>query len=298
MGTGSARWVVRRDARKRSAFVLLVSLGYLSGAACAGRSQSNGPHGSNAGSSTGGVGGATGGAGGGTGGVTGVGGRDVGSEVGGSGNVSGSGAMGGAGVGGASGRGGSGTPGCAGESVVSPNLSTCHGHFAHRPTAAACPPPPPNLERGAGGEGTSGEGGAPWGSAHCDEPCSPGEACIWTTPNEALAAECVSVCETDADCVAGAVCACVPGLFRGVSDPGPGTTVGICRRSTCSVDADCAPGLLCISPFTRSDCGEPWPREFHCQTPNDECAGGDQCPLKDCEYEDNRFICGRDTEFC
>jgi hypothetical protein len=304
MGTGSSLVLVRRGSRRGSAFVLLAALGYVSGVSCAGRSESRGERGNVGGSSTGGVtggvGGATGGVGAGaTGGaMMGKAGSIVIPEGGGAGNVPGNGGKGASGGNGASG-GVSGQSGSGGDapfhcversvsSLASPNLVQCEGGFAHRPTAAACPP----LEEAQAGAG--GEGGI--GGEECPRQCAPDETCIWTIPNEFHPfSECARVCETDAQCPSGSICACVPGLFLRPSDDGPGTTVGMCRTSNCTVDADCPPGLLCIAPLSADFC-EPVPRTFHCQTPADECAGPEHCESDSCMYRDDRFVC--DDEGC
>jgi hypothetical protein len=284
-------------------------LGHLSAAACAGRSESRGPHESSGGSS--GVGGglagrSTGGAGSGaTGGTkTGIGG-DIIYEGGGRNTTGGVGSGGGGrGGNGAMGGGGgdagadSGFP-CVGGSRLSPDLVGCEHHFAHRPEAATCPPPPPFLQTGAAGDGAGGQGGEGGATSACGpEVCARGESCIWTDISENARYECARVCRTDAECPSGSICSCVPGLFLEWDEPGPGTTVGLCRRATCASDAECGPGLLCIASFSYADCGSKWPHEFHCQTPRDECASPDDCALEDCEYQSEHFACGDSTEFC
>jgi hypothetical protein len=219
-------------------------------------------------------------------------------EGGGRAGIGGLGATGGKGsAGGAGADAGAGAVGgfpCAGGEQAAPGFVTCGGGFAHRPMAAACPPPPPDLDYGEPGSG--GEGGET--TSHCNESCGEGEACIWSDPAESERAHCARVCETDLDCGRGSVCACVPGLFRTPFEPTGGLTVGLCTESTCTVDADCEPGALCIAPFSPSDCGLPWPHEFHCQTPDDECASVADCNDQDCDYVEGRFVCGNFAEHC
>lgn len=301
MGTGLSSVVVRRERRRGSAFVLLTASGYLSAASCAGRSQSLEQHGNNGGSSVGGssVGGATGGiATGATGGSMGGIGGDIIYEGGGRNTTGGVGVAGGApggngATGGFSGDAGEGPVGgfpCIGGSQASPDLVTCNGGFAHRPSAATCPPPPPDVEIGAAGQGAAGEGGAPndCGGKYC----APGEACIESDADVGSVTYCALVCETDSDCPSDSICACVPNLFRNsVTDES--ITVGLCTRATCTVDADCGSGSLCVAPYSPSDCGLPWPHEFHCQTPEDQCAGPLDCSggSDSCRYDGAHFAC-------
>jgi hypothetical protein len=253
--------------------------------ACAGKSQSTGSGGDagdgSGGSSASGGSGGKGAGGTGTGGKTGGAGGSGGSAAG-TGGKGGAGGSSGQGLGGSSsGKGGTGgsTAGSAGQpngcgagTSYSPTLERCEGGFVHRPVPGTCPIP---EEDGLG----AADAGAPPISgcevdAHCGE--KPNGRCIIDNPlpEIATATYCLYACATDGDCQAGQVCSCESSWNSNAT--GLPITIGVCRPGTCGADGECAEGSLCISPVD-AFCGTPRPAEYHCQTPEDECAGPDDC---------------------
>jgi hypothetical protein len=275
--------------------------------ACAGKSQSTGTageagDGSGGTSTTGGAGGkgaggsSSGGKGGGAGGTVSSGGAGTGgvggviTPAGGVGGVGGStggagGSMGGKAGGGAGGSAGQPVEGCAAATSYSPTLEGCEGGFVHRPVPGVCPVPPDDGI-GAGGQ-------PPAAGCTFDADCQDGSngRCVVDNPlpEVATAIYCIYSCQTDDDCSDGQVCSC-EGTFvsNGTGEP---ITLGVCRPGTCGSDGECAAGSLCIAPVY-SFCGVQRPSQYHCQTPEDECAGAADCDgFSYCEYQQDHFAC-------
>jgi hypothetical protein len=229
----------------------------------------------------GGAGGSTGGAGtGGSGGGGGVimPGGGVGGAMGGTGGGSG------AGTGGSAGR----QPdpeGCAAATSHSPTLWSCEGGFVHRPVPGECPIPDDDGI-GAGGQ-------APAAGCTIDADCQekPNGRCVVDNPlpEVATAIYCIYACAGDADCDDGQVCSCESSFVsNGSNTP---ITIGVCRPGTCGSDGECASDALCIAPVY-AFCGTPRPVEYHCQTPEDECTGPDDCADFDyCAFRDGKYSC-------
>jgi hypothetical protein len=182
------------------------------------------------------------------------------------------------------------------ENEFSPDLVSCDAGFVHRPSANACPPIPEWVKDQLEQANSGGEGGGPSIDQGCYEHiCDLSEVCIWTEPDEVRFEDCARPCESDSDCGTRQICACTSGLFLAALGEGPGTTLGICRPATCRIDSDCGPGMFCISNFRTDDCVS-IPHDFHCQSPNDECAGtGDRwCSDNACVHDGERFVCSED----
>jgi hypothetical protein len=216
-------------------------------------------------------------AGNGTGGSGGSG-AEGGDESGGSGGTSGATSTGGS---------GGGVPqGCVSARYYAPGIEECDGEFVHRKAMAACPLPERIEDSGSGGEG-----GAPFnvlcdGDDDCTERAN--GYCIRSNHVPLSRVDCVYGCETDDDCGASEVCSCGT---REHASTAAMVTLGQCVKSSCATDDDCSGGALCIATLSRG-CGYSWPGSFNCETPADECRGGDDCGLAGfCYYFTDRFEC-------
>jgi hypothetical protein len=242
-------------------------------------------------SPAGGGGGTTGGAGGsgGKGGAGGAGGAVM-MTGGASGIGGGAGAVMG-GTGGASGEGGLGGSSPACNPATGGQVGLCDGSFVHRPEPATCML---SEHVGPGGQGGSpGAAGAASTAIACesDDDCTEAEnGYCYREEIQILSQQCVYACAVDSDCGEGAVCSCDNSYVSAVTlQP---LAIGRCVLASCRTDADCEPGRLCIAPVD-SSCGPRRAIAYHCQTPNDECAGPDDCvgTYRQCEYTTDRFSC-------
>jgi hypothetical protein len=214
---------------------------------------------------------------------------------GGSGNAPGTGGT--ANSGGSGGSAGGRIIGCAAAAPYgeeSNGLVSCENGWVHREEAQACSVPdrygPEESTAGAGG--SEGEAAPP-----LDQPCNddfdcdaqPNGFCVEeSTPPLQLAAQCSYACTEDSDCGESEICACGSPHVRAAN--GEGIWFGVCRPATCSTDGDCN-GQLCSSPVF-AFCGIARPVAFHCQTPEDECAGPDDCPrFHACQHDGTRLVC-------
>jgi hypothetical protein len=261
----------------------------------------------------GGAGGTTGGAGGsgamgGSGATGGTGGSGAMGGTGGSGAMGG--AMGGAGgtggsvivTGGTSGSGGSAVGGTAGvgggnggegggASACRPASTggqpgLCEGGYVHRPEPATCMLSSRN--EGNGGWSGAEPGRECWSDDDCED--KDNGYCV-VEEIQQVAYYCIYACSVDADCDEGFVCTC-DNSYVAAFDDSP-LAVGRCVSATCVTDADCDDGMRCIAPVD-SPCGPRRATAFHCQTPNDECAGPDDCGSTagaGCVFLTDRFVC-------
>jgi hypothetical protein len=195
------------------------------------------------------------------------------------------------GTGGASGEGGLGGSSPACNPAMGGQVGLCDGSFVHRPEAATCML---SEHVGPGGQGGSpGAAGTASTAIACesDDDCTEGEnGYCYREELMILSQQCVYACAVDSDCGEGAVCSCDNSYVSAVTlQP---LSIGLCVSASCRTDADCDPGRLCISPVD-STCGPRRAIGYHCQTPNDECRGPDDCvgTYRQCEYTTDRFTC-------
>src|SRR5689334_5044992 len=197
--------------------------------ACAGRSLEHGDSGGGGDGASGGPGAA-----GGSGGSSTVGGK------GGTGGTGGSTTP----TAGAAGRMPTG-PGCTPAGAFAPGVEACEGGFVHRTSASACEL---STRVGTGGGVEELPGGAGTGSGvalpvpPCDDDydCTelPNGYCIRNWYGHAV---CQYACASDADCGAGAVCSCSPGIHSSILDGSPVWTAE-CVTASCATDSDCVAG--------------------------------------------------------
>lgn len=247
------------------------------------------------------------GSGGGTGGVMAGAGGEPDGAAGESGQSSAGesvGARGGSGGGGASGEAGAGGEGhppepvkladgvCPDAAVWSPGAEQCgDGSFIHRIQALGCPLPardPEDLPPEAGHD----QDDDIELEAHCytDKDCGPGGYCVrgYDQTDFNPVQYCITPCASDADCGAREACLCQPERRNASKEV---ARFGACRPATCLQDDDCGTGKFCRAPLRPISCvgDAPFPTRLQCQTPADECSGGDECPRP--EYSDQTAIC-------
>jgi hypothetical protein len=208
-----------------------------------------------------------------------------GGDIAGGGGVSGVGGDGGGS--GDGGFGGSCNPGVGGQ----PGL--CDGGFVHRPTAATCMLSERLDGTGqAGAPGAAGTGSAGIHECDTDFDCTDASNGYCTREPSQLTPfdlRCIYACAMDSDCAAGSVCSCDNSYISNVTSTE--LAIGRCVSATCTTDADCDPGMLCIAPVD-SYCGPRRATTFHCQSPNDECAGPDDCTGNmECAYAVDHHEC-------
>jgi hypothetical protein len=202
---------------------------------------------------------------------------------------------GGGGVSGVSGGGGDSGDGFGGSCTtgVGGQPGLCDGGFVHRPTAATC-----MLSERLDGTGQAGAPGAAGTGSVGIEGCDTDFDCTEASngyctrePSQGTQFDirCTYACATDADCAAGSVCTCDNSFISNVT--ATQLAIGRCVSAACTTDADCEPGMLCIAPVD-SYCGPRRATTFHCQSPNDECAGPDDCMTSmECAYAVDHYEC-------
>jgi hypothetical protein len=138
-----------------------------------------------------------------------------------------------------------------------------------------------------------------------DADCEPDAYCIREAYDDDLERIyyhfCYTPCQSDADCESDELCACD---YRERNAARNAAQFGMCVPAGCRTDADCNGDSLCVAVFTPTPS---WNRGstfsgFRCQTPADECYSSplcptpipdyDCCPVRSCNYEDDRFVCG------
>jgi hypothetical protein len=136
-------------------------------------------------------------------------------------------------------------------------LESCrNGTFVHRATPGKCEPTPLKEQRYPGESSGA-------GVCHSDSECDgmPNGRCYMKV---APIAQCISTCESDADCGDEELCLC-------------DADVNHCVHATCQSDADCGEGLLCTN--VKQPCGADL-GIFACQTNADACTA--TCPNGTC----------------
>jgi hypothetical protein len=151
----------------------------------------------------------------------------------------------------------------------------CRGGWMHRARVEACPSSLPRAESGAAG-------GGPLDQVTCNEDADctdhPYGFCESYYGANFAVRECTYGCVVDADCRANEICVC-------------GSPVGRCAPSNCVDDGDCGKGHLCAaSPPFGDVCSGVVAYEFACQTDEDVCIAGDDCPTVE---RPNCFAYGR-----
>jgi hypothetical protein len=232
-------------------------------------------------------------------GVGGDGGKAGTSTLGGDGGKGGAGALGGDG-----GKAGTGTLGCLPEESFAPGFESCKGGYVHRPEAMSCEQSPRTSAENGGQAGVGDAGAA--GPQQCVDDFDCKERlnghCLRNPtvlpPNPAVKSLpfCLYSCETDADCAAGDLCACLPSWYVSNSESVT-VAVGECVSASCKIDGDCTGGAVCVAPIS-GPCGGGIPSSFHCQSPNDECSGSGDCPASPgapwtCDKTDDHYVCSQ-----
>jgi hypothetical protein len=140
-------------------------------------------------------------------------------------------------------------------------LESCRdGTFVHRATPGKCEPTPLKEHRYPGESSGA-------GVCHSDSECEgiPNGRCYMRS---APIAQCISTCESDADCSDEELCLC-------------DADVNHCVHATCQSDTDCGEGLLCVN--AKQPCGADL-GIFACQTKADACTTA--CPNGTCALVD------------